>query len=77
MKDTCFRELTDWPVKSLSDRTICRLLEKLQPDSDIAPSGEKQIALVKALKAELMRRIFLAVEQQKREYQDYKMAIAG
>jgi hypothetical protein len=73
----CFGELTGQPVKCLSDRTICRLLEELQPDLEIPPQGEKERELMKALKAELLRRTFLVIEQEKLENQHYKLAIAG
>lgn len=74
MKDTRFSGLN---LQSLTDRSICRLLDKLQPDADIPPAGEKGRALLKVLKAELLRRIYLQVEQQKQDYPEHKPTIAG
>jgi hypothetical protein len=56
---------------------ICTLLEQLQPDLNTPPRGEIEIALLKTLRAELLRRTFRAVEQQKQECQEFKAAIAG
>ncbi len=77
MTDVCFGDLPGQSAKCLSDRRICQLLEELQPDPNLPPEGEKEKKLLKLLKAELMRRVFLVVEQQKLESQNYQMAIAG
>jgi hypothetical protein len=77
VNDVGFRELTGQSVHGLSDRVICHLLEELQPDPKQPPQGERDKALLKALKAELLRRTYRVVEQQKREEMEYKVAIAG
>ncbi len=77
INDVCFRELTGQSVHGLSDRMICHLLEELQPDPKQPPQEERDKALFKALKAELLRRTYRVVEKQKQEDQEYRMAIAG
>ncbi len=77
INDVSFRELTGQSVHGLSDRMICHLLEKLQPDTNHPPLDERDKALFKALKAELLRRTYLAVEEQRRDEMEYRVAIAG
>jgi hypothetical protein len=77
VKKHAWSDLDRQSVKRLSDREICERLEALQPNPEMPLQSPQDTTQLKTLRAELLRRTYLLIEQQKREYQEYKMTLAA